>query len=391
MVNKNIYMDYGATTPVRQEVLEVMLPYWTDYYGNPSSVHRFGQQASLGLRQARETIAKSLHCRADEIIFTACGSESDNLALRGVMWAARNNSSGNHMITCEIEHKAVIETAYQLRHSAGFEVTVLPVDEYGQVDPSHLEQAIRHDTVLISIMAANNEIGTVQPIETIGRIAQKHGVLFHTDAVQAIAVSDWDVNSMPIDLMSLAPHKFYGPKGIGILYARQGVELMSTLTGGGQEGDRRAGTENVSYAVGAAEALRLAVAEREENVAHYQALTNRLIDGLLGHLPKTCRLTGHPIRRLPNNASFTFRNISGNDLVFHLDVAGVSTSSGSACLTGDPKPSTVLNAIGLSNEWTMGGLRLTVGRHSTSEDVEYVLAKLPGIVVQLEELRVQFA
>ena len=391
MVNKNIYMDYGATTPVRQEVLEVMLPYWTDYYGNPSSVHKFGQQASLGLRQARETIAKSLHCDTGEIVFTACGSESDNLALRGAMWAARKNGDGNHMITCEIEHKAVLETAFQLQHSAGFEVSVLPVDEYGQVDPADLEQATRPDTVLISIMAANNEIGTVQPIETIGRIAQEHGILFHTDAVQAIAVSDWDVNSMPIDLMSLAPHKFYGPKGIGILYARRGVELMSTLTGGGQEEHRRAGTENVSYAVGAAEALRLAVAERKENVAHYQDLTNRLIDGLLSHLPKTCRLTGHPTRRLPNNASFTFRNVSGNDLVFRLDVAGVSASSGSACLTGDPKPSTVLSAIGLSNEWTLGGLRLTVGRHSTMEDVEYVLAILPGIVVQLEELKAQFA
>jgi cysteine desulfurase len=307
------------------------------------------------------------------------------------MWAARNNGGGNHMITCEIEHKAVIETAYQLQHSAGFEVTVLPVDGYGQVDPAMLEQVIRPDTVLISIMAANNEIGTVQPIETIGQIAQKHGILFHTDAVQAIAVSDWDVNSLPIDLISFAPHKFYGPKGIGILYARDGVELMSTLTGGGQEGDRRAGTENVSYAVGAAEALRLAVAERAENVAHYQTLSKRLIDGLLAHFPETCRLTGHPTRRLPNNASFTFRNVSGNDIVFRLDVAGVSSSSGSACLTGDPKPSTVLSAIGLSTEWTMGGLRLTVGRQSTMEDVEYVLAKLPDIIVQLEQLKVQFA
>jgi cysteine desulfurase len=391
MVNKNIYMDYGATTPVRQEVLEVMLPYWTEYYGNPSSVHKFGQQASLGMRQARETIAKSLRCHSDEIVFTACGSESDNLALRGTMWAARNRGGGNHMITCEIEHKAVIETAHQLQQNAGFEVTVLSVDKHGQVDPDRLKQAIRRDTVLISIMAANNEIGTVQPIETIGLIAKEHGVLFHTDAVQAIAVSDWDVNSMSIDLMSLAPHKFYGPKGIGILYVRRGIELISTVTGGGQENDRRAGTENVSYAVGAAVALRLAVAEREENIAHYQALTHRLIDGLLSQFPKSCRLTGHPTQRLPNNASFTFQNVSGNDIVFHLDVAGVSASSGSACLTGDPKPSTVLSAIGLSREWTLGGLRLTVGRDSTMEDIEYVLAKLPSVVVQLEGLKAQFA
>jgi cysteine desulfurase len=391
MVNKNIYMDYGATTPVRQEVLEVMLPYWTDYYGNPSSVHKFGQQANLGLRQARESIASSLQCHPGEIVFTACGSESDNLALRGAMWAARRNGNGNHLITCEIEHKAVIETADQLRQSAGFDVTVLPVDGYGQVDPDQLEQAIRPDTVLISIMAANNEIGTVQPIEAIGLIAQEHGILFHTDAVQAIAVSDWDVDSMPIDLISIAPHKFYGPKGIGILYVRRGVDLMSTLTGGGQEDDRRAGTENVSYAVGAAEALRLAVAERRGNIAHYQSLTNRLIDGLLSQFPTTCKLTGHPTQRLPNNASFTFRNVSGNDIVFRLDVAGVSASSGSACLTGDPKPSSVLKAIGLSDEWTLGGLRLTVGRHSTMEDVEYVLEIVPEIVGQLQELKAQFA
>ena len=384
-------MDYGATTPLRKEVLEVMLPYWTDYYGNPSSVHRFGQQASLGLRQARESIATSLGCFTDEIVFTACGSESDNLAIRGAMWAARKNGKGNHLITCEIEHKAVLETALQLRDSAGFEVTVLPVDEYGRVDPKQVEQSIRPDTALITIMAANNEIGTIQPVEAIGLIAQDRDVLFHTDAVQAIAVEDWDVNSMPIELISIAPHKFYGPKGIGILYVRRGIGLMSTLTGGGQEDDRRAGTENVAFAVGAAKALRLAEAEREENISHYRALTHRLIDGLLSKFPLTCRLTGHPEERLPNNASFTFRNISGNDIVFRLDVAGISASSGSACLTGDPKPSTVLKAVGLSDEWTLGGLRLTVGRHNNMEDVEYVLAIIPDIIGNLEELKTQFA
>ncbi|HUS93612.1 MAG TPA: cysteine desulfurase family protein [Patescibacteria group bacterium] len=391
MVNKNIYMDYGATTPVRREVLEVMLPYWSDYYGNPSSVHKFGQQASLGLREARETIAKSLGCHCDEIVFTACGSESDNLALRGAMWSARMNGRGNHMITSQIEHKAVLETAIQLQRNADFEVTILPVDKYGCVDIDQLEQAIRPDTVLISIMAANNEIGTFQPIEEIGMFAREHGVLFHTDAVQAIPFRAWKVNSMPIDLMSIAPHKFYGPKGIGILYVRRGHQLVSTLTGGGQEDDRRAGTENVAYAVGSAEALRLAVAEREENVAHYQSLTSRLISGLVERFPETCRLTGHPFLRLPNNASFAFRNISGNDIVFHLDVSGVSASSGSACLTGDPKPSTVLGACGLSHEWTSGGLRLTVGRFSTKEDVEYLLTALSDVIGHLEALKAHFA
>lgn len=389
--DKQIYLDHSASTPVREEVFSAMIPYWTTDYGNPSAVHRYGQAASQALEDARQSVAQTLNARTDEIIFTGCGSESDNIALRGVMLAARIAGRGNHLITSIIEHKAVLETALQLRDLFDFELTVLPVDQFGRVDPAELEAAIRPETVLVSIMAANNEIGTIQPYQRLGRIARDHEVLFHTDAIQAAAVTDWDMAAMPVDLMSLAPHKFYGPKGIGILYVRRGVDLIPTLTGGGQEGGRRAGTENLPYAVGAAEALRLAALEREQTIAHYQELSGLLIQGLLNALPETCMLTGHPTQRLPHNASFAFRDISGNDLLMHLDVAGVSASSGSACLTGDPKPSAVLEALGLGPEWTKGGLRLTVGHQNTVEDVSYALQIIPELVGQLQQFNRQYA
>jgi cysteine desulfurase len=391
MENKQIYLDHGASTPVNPEIIEAMLPYWTEHYGNPSSVHRFGQRAESGLQDARITIAELLNTHPSEIIFTGNGSESDNLAIRGVMWAARASGRGNHLITSAIEHKAVLETAFQLRDLAGFDVTVLPVDSFGQISLDELSAAIRPETVLISIMAANNEIGSLQPFEQIGAIARKWGVLFHSDAIQAAAVTHWDMQKMPIDLLSLAPHKFYGPKGIGILYARHDLELVSVLAGGGQENGRRAGTENVAFAIGAAEALRLAMINRKANIAHYQNLSTRLINGTLEALSGDCILTGHPTERLPNNASFTFKNISGNDLLLHLDLAGVSASSGSACLTGDPKPSSVLKALGLGDEWTKGGLRLTVGQQNTKEDIDYVLDILPRIVDRLRQLDLNLA
>lgn len=388
---KQIYLDHSASTPVRDEVVSAMLPFWTTTYGNPSSVHRYGQAASHALERARQSVAESINAQPDEIIFTGCGSESDNLALRGVMLAARVNGAGNHLITSAIEHKAVLDTAMQLRDLFGFEVTVLPVDEYGRVELAALEAAIRSDTVLISIMAANNEIGTIQPYQDIGRIARARGVLFHTDAIQAAAVAKWDMATMPIDLMSMAPHKFYGPKGVGILYLNQGTEIVSSLTGGGQEGGHRAGTVNVAFAVGAAEALRLAVLERKQTIDHYQQLSNTLIGGLVNSLPGTCRLTGHPTQRLPQHASFAFRQVSGNDLLMHLDLAGISASSGSACLTGDPKPSTVLEALGLGPGWTRGGLRLTVGRQNTIEDIAYALEIIPSKVRLLERFSEEYA
>jgi len=390
MSERQIYLDHGATTPVDQRVVQAMLPYWTEAYGNPSSSHYFGRQAEHGVDSARRTIAGLLKTRSEEIIFTGCGSESDNLAIRGVMWAARAGSRGNHLITSVVEHKAVLETARQLQQQSGFEVTVLPVDEYGRVDPQQVAEAIRNDTALISIMAANNEIGTLQPIEAIGNLARSRGVLFHTDAIQVAAINDWDMASLPIDLVSFAPHKFYGPKGVGFLYARKGVELVASLTGGSQEDGRRAGTVNVPYVVGAAEAFRLAMEEREANGAHYRHLRDRLIDGIL-QIGDDSILTGHPRQRLPHNASFAFRGISGNDLLMHLDAAGIAASSGSACSTGNPRPSSILEAIGLDDEWTRGGLRLTVGRQNTDSDVDYVLETLPRVIATLREFSFQYA
>ncbi|HSM57811.1 MAG TPA: cysteine desulfurase family protein [Candidatus Sulfomarinibacteraceae bacterium] len=389
--NGTIYMDHGASTPVDARVVEAMRPYWTETYGNPSSVHQFGRRARRALDSARQLIAGLLNATPGEIVFTGCGSESDNLALRGVMWAARAAGGGNHLLTTIVEHKAVLDTARQLRDLFDFELTILPVDEYGQVSVDDVAAAIRPETALISVMAANNEIGTLQPVSEIGALARERGILFHTDAIQAAAVEAWDVQNMPYDLISFAPHKFYGPKGVGILYVRDGVELVPALTGGSQEGARRAGTANVPYAVGAAEALRLAMEEREANISHYQKLRDRLIEGVLSAIPEGCVLTGHPEQRLPHNASFALRDLSGNDLLMHLDMAGIAASSGSACSTGNPKPSPILQAIGLDDAWTKGGLRLTVGRQNTDEDVDYVVQKLPEIVQTLRQLNVEYA
>lgn len=391
MRTNHIYLDHAASTPVRQEVIEAMKPYWTDYYGNPSSVHTFGRKANQGLEQARETIAGLLGAKTEEIIFTGCGSESDNLALRGAMMAARGSGKGNHLITCSIEHKAVLETARQLRDSFGFDLTIIPVDRYGRVDPGDVREAIRSNTVLVSIMAANNEIGTLQPIFEIGRIAKENGVLFHTDAIQAAATYKWDMAEMPVDLLSLAAHKFYGPKGVGILYVRRGIELVSPLTGGGQEDGRRSGTVNVPFAVGAAEAFRLITAGREDDLAHYRHLRDRLITGVMDTFPDDCQLTGHPEKRADPIASFAFRNLSGNEMLMHLDAKGISASSGSACLTGDPKPSQVLEAIGLDKEWTRGGLRLSVGRQNNEGDVDLVIKIVPEIVRNLRQMSAKYA
>lgn len=382
-----IYLDHGATTPVHPDVVEAMLPFWTAVYGNPSSSHAYGQAAGEALEEARRTIATILNASPNEIIFTGCGSESDNLALRGVMWAARQAGRGNHLITSCIEHEAVLETAHQLALRFDVGVTVLPVNQYGQVRVDDVRNAIRDDTVLISIMAANNEIGSYQPIDEIGALAREHGILFHSDAIQAIANQRWDVASQPIDLLSIAPHKFYGPKGVGILYVRSGVPLEVAMTGGGQEDGRRSGTVNVPFAVGAAKALDMAMAQLDERRAHYMALRDRLIDGVLTAVPEGCMLTGHPTERLPHHASFAFEHLSGNDLLMHLDLAGIAASSGSACKTGDPKPSATLQAMGIDDSYATGGLRLTVGTQTTMDHIEYVLEQLPRIVEKLHKLR----
>lgn len=389
---KNIYLDHGATTPVHPQVIEAMLPFWQDHYGNPSSGHAHGRAASFGLEEARRTIADLLHAQPKEIVFTGCGSESDNLALRGVMWAARANKKGNHLITSCIEHEAVLETAVQLRDYFDFDLTILPVDEYGRVSPTDVQAAIRPDTALISIMAANNEIGTLQPIQEIGAIAREHNILFHTDAIQAAATTQWNLAEMPIDLLSIAPHKFYGPKGVGILYVRQGVKLLSSLTGGGQEDGRRSGTSNVAFAVGTAKAFALAQTEMTRRITHDTNLRDHLITGILAAVaPEDILLTGHPQQRLPHHASFALRHLNGNDLLMHLDTAGISASSGSACKTGDPKPSPILEAIGLEPAWTKGGLRFTVGLANTKEDIDLAIQTLPGIVAKLKKASAAFA
>ncbi len=386
MPKRHIYLDHGASTPVHPQVLQAMLPYWQNVYGNPSSNHIFGRAASTALNEARAAIAAQINANPDNIIFTGCGSESDNLALKGIMWPARQNGRGNHLIISSIEHSAITHTAEQLRGNHGFQLTILPVDQFGRVDPDDVRRAIRPETALISIMAANNEIGTLQPIQAIGEIARHHGVIFHTDAIQAIATKTWDMQDLPIDLMSIAPHKFYGPKGIGILHVRDGIDLQPTLTGGGQENGRRAGTENLPYIVGAAEALRLSQETLADSLTHYTMLRDRLIQGITSALDEDCQLTGHPTDRLPHNASFAFQHISGNDMLMHLDLAGIAASSGSACKTGDPKPSATLQAIGLGPEWTLGGLRLTVGRQNTQDEIDETIAIIPEIVRKLQHL-----
>ncbi|MDX1412670.1 MAG: cysteine desulfurase family protein [Candidatus Promineifilaceae bacterium] len=381
-----IYLDHGASTPVHPQVLEVMMPFWTEAYGNPSSFHRLGRAAAHAVEIARESIARQLNARPNELIFTSCGSESDNLALRGVLFAARANVGRDHLIISQIEHSAISNTAIQLRDKFGFELTILPVDHYGRVSLDQLESAIRPNTALISIMAANNEVGTLQPVQDIGRLARESNILFHTDAVQAIATRNWDMQELQIDLMSIAPHKFYGPKGIGILYVRDGVILEPSLTGGGQEEGRRAGTENTPYIVGAAEAFRLTQEMLPDWENHYRSLRDRLISGITSALEPDCILTGHPQERLPHNASFAFRNISGNDLLMHLDLAGIAASSGSACMSGDPKPSATLLALGLDKEWAAGGLRLTVGLQNNMEEIDFVVSTIPHITEKLWQL-----
>ncbi len=381
-VKRAIYMDHSATTPVDPRVVEAMAPYWTDAFGNSSSAHRWGVEAAVALEQARQTVAGLLGCRPAEIAFTGSGTEADNLAIRGVAWAARRAGRGNHIVTSPVEHHAVGLTVEQLHDLFGFEVTTVPVDGYGRVDPDDVRHAIRPDTALVSIMTANNEVGTVQPIPEIGAICREMGVPFHTDAVQAAGRLELNVDRLGVDLLALSAHKFYGPKGVGLLYIRRGLDLVPALTGGGHERGRRPGTVNVAGAVGLAEALRLAEETREEETRRLQSLRDRLIEGLLGSVPEA-RLTGHPTERLSHHASFAFRDVDGTSLVVALDLEGIAASSGAACLEGEPEPSFVLKAMGLPPEWGIGSVRFSLGRGNTEADVEAVLEVLPRIVAQL--------
>lgn len=383
MSNRFVYMDHAATTATDPRVVEAMLPYFSNQYGNPSSFYSIAREASRAVQDARQTVADILGVAAHQIVFTSCGSESDNLALRGVALAQRQAGKGNHLITTAIEHHAVGYTVEQLERQFGFDATYVPVDEYGQVDPDDVGRAIRPNTVLVSVMYANNEVGTIEPIAEIGEIVRSKGIPFHTDAVQAGGTLNISPDDLKVDLLSLSAHKFYGPKGIGILYVRDGVPLLPIQTGGAQEAHRRAGTENTPYIVGIATALRLAYADAASNNVRIAALRDQLVQGVLGCVPET-RLTGHPADRLPNSASFTFRYVEGEAILLNLDMAGVAASSGSACTTGSEAPSHVLQAMGIPVEEARGALRLTLGNENTEEDVDYVLDVL---VTTIEKLR----
>ena len=379
-----IYMDYAATTPVHPRVLDAMMPYFRETFGNPSSVHRAGQKAEAAIERARETVAAVLNCRLDEVVFTSCGTESDNLALRGAMFAARKNNR-TWLLTTRAEHPAVSKTAQQLEKEFGTLLEWIPVDEHGTVTEAAMNGAVCNSTALASVMLANNEIGTINPVAELAEICHAHGILFHTDAVQAAAYLDVDVQKLGVDLLSLGGHKFYGPKGVGALYIKKGAEIVPHITGGGQEFNLRAGTQNVPYIVGFAEALRLAKEERAERTAHVKPLRDQLIGRVLEEIPDS-KLTGHPERRLPQHASFVFKDVDGNLLLQLLDGAGFACSSGSACKTGNPEPSEVMSAIGLSREWGLGSLRITLGMDSTAEHVDSFLKTLPLVVDQARTL-----
>jgi len=381
--SRSVYLDHAATTAVDRRVVEAMLPYFDQIYGNPSSLHTPGRLARQALEESRKTIAGVLNASPKEIIFTSCGTESDNLALRGVALASR--AKGNHIITTSIEHHAISHTCDQLEKEFGFQITYLPVDQLGSVNPDDVARAITDRTVLISVMYANNEIGTIEPIAEIGKIAGARGIPFHTDAVQGGGTLDLDVGALGVDLLSLSAHKFYGPKGVGVLYQRLGTPLLPTQTGGGHERGRRAGTENTPYIVGLATALQLADESRQEENRRILALRERLVQGLLQSIPG-CRLNGHPTNRLPNNANLVFSGVEGESVLLNLDMLGVAASSGSACSSGSSEPSHVLTALGLSPKECHGSLRLTLGRENTDEDVDYVLAVLPRVIEKLRAL-----
>jgi len=378
-----IYLDHAATTPVRKEVLDYMLPFFTEYFGNPMSVHSFGRDSKKYLEAARGTIAECLGAEPREILFTASGTEADNWAIRGV--AKAYAKKGKHIITSQIEHHAVLHTA-EIMEKEGYEVTYLPVDSEGFVDPEELKKAIRDDTILVSIMHANNEIGTIQPIAELGQVCKDKGVLFHVDAVQSAGVLPINLAELPVDLLSISAHKFYGPKGAAALFVRKGTRIDSIISGGGQERGLRGGTHNHVAVIGMAKALELAVSEMEENNARIKRLRDLLIDGLIERIPEI-KLNGpRGDKRLPGNVNISIKYIEGESMLLHLDMLGIAASSGSACTSGSLDPSHVLLAIGLSHEIAHGSLRLSLGRENTEADINRVLEVLPPIVKNLRAM-----
>jgi cysteine desulfurase len=380
----SVYLDHAATTPMRPEVLDAMAPYLTEHFGNPSSIHGAGRRARLGLDEARETVARVLGAKPREIVFTGGGTEADNLAIKGAAWAA--SARGRELVTSSVEHKAVLHSCAVMERF-GFHVTYLPVDRYGRVDPAEVAAAIREHTTVVSVMYANNEVGTVQRIAEIGTICRERGVLFHVDAVQAAAYLPLDVNRLQADLLSLSAHKLNGPKGVGALFVRQGTALLAQLSGGSQERQRRAGTENVAGVVGFARALELAQEPgvREGENARLAQLRDELIAGMTA-LPGV-RLTGHPTERLPSNASFLLEGVEGGDLVAALDLEGIATSTGSACTTGSAEPSHVLLAMGFPPEEAHGSLRLTLGRGNAEADISQTIEATRTVLERMRGAR----
>ncbi len=383
-----VYMDHAGTTPLAPEVLRAMTPYFTELFGNPSSIHAVGQEARYALDEARDRVARVLNCRSREVVFTGGGTESDNAAIVGVATALVE--TGNHLITTSVEHHAVLHTCQHLE-SQGFEVTYLPVDSDGMVQPDAVYRAITEKTTLISVMYANNEIGVINPIADIAAAVKQRAaelsrtILFHTDAVQAAGYLDIDVRKLGVDLLSLSGHKFHGPKGTGVLFIRRGAPFLPYILGGGQERERRSGTENIPGIVGLSYALETANAQREENSRHCAALRDRIIEQVLERVPGS-RLNGHPTERLPNNANFSFSGVEGEPILLGLDMAGIAASSGSACSSGSLEPSHVLLALGQSAEVARGSLRLTLGKDNTEEQVDYLLDVLVDLVERLRQL-----
>lgn len=380
--SRRIYLDYAATTPTDPRVVEAMLPYFTESFGNPSSIHSFGQEGKKAIEEARDRMANLIGAKSEEIVFTSGGTEADNFALKGVAFA--NEKKGNHIITTAIEHHAVI-AACKFLEKRGVEVTYLPLDRDGLVNPEDVEKATTDKTILISVMHANNEIGTIEPIAEISKIAQEHEIYFHTDAVQTAGHLPLNVDELNVDLLSISSHKLYGPKGVGALYIRKGTRVISFMHGGEQERRRRASTENVPGIVGFGKAVEIAKEEMEKEAKRLTSLRDKLIRGILERI-REVRLNGHPEKRLPNNVNVSIKFVEGESMLLNLDLAGVAASTGSACSSSTLEPSHVLLAIGLSPEIAHGSLRLTLGRGTEEEDIDYVLEILPKIVTKLRAM-----
>jgi cysteine desulfurase len=379
---RSVYMDHAATTPTRPEVIEAMLPYFSERFGNPSSLYALAREAKEAVEEARGRVAAAIGATPEEVFFTAGGTEADNWAIKGT--AAANRRKGDHIITSSIEHHAVLHPCRALEKQ-GYRVTYLPVDEFGRVEPASVEEAITDKTILVSVMAANNEVGTVQPVAAISEVTHDHGVPFHTDAVQAIGAFPVDVDSMGADLLAISAHKFGGPKGTGALYIRRRTRIGTLMDGGAQERGRRAGTENVPGIVGMGRAIDLAVGEMPQKAPRLAAMRDRLIRGILDTIPDT-RLNGHPTERLANNVNVAFRYVEGESILLMLDALGIAASTGSACTSASLEPSHVLTSCGLPPEHAHGSLRLTLGSRNTEEDIDYVLEVLPRVIGRLREI-----